>query len=216
MSQSIFFSISFSVPELSVGFICVFWSGWCFDVAAGTWILYRSVMKVKGYTCCSSNCHGLVDVITLTGRTRKVWGGGKGWESLWQASCPQIHPWLVKTEEAPYFVSGCITGRPASGLQVRWWCCTVDTTSLLPKEKKKWTYFINTRWSFYFIFMFLWIITNLMFYQRSKPTFLTVNMPALDGGERDCVHVLQRENTGDEIPYMQYIKLPLDVHVKLQ
>ena len=55
-------------------------------------------------------------------------------------------------------------------------------------------------WLFYFIFMLNELIYNLininvMFYQRSKPTLLTVNMPALDGGERGCVRVLQRENT---------------------
>lgn len=37
-----------------------------------------------------------------------------------------------------------------------------------------------------------------MFYQRPKPTLLTVNMPALDGGQGGGVRVLQRENTGDE------------------
>lgn len=34
-----------------------------------------------------------------------------------------------------------------------------------------------------------------MFYQRSKPALLAVNMPALDGGERGGVRVLQRQNT---------------------
>lgn len=37
-----------------------------------------------------------------------------------------------------------------------------------------------------------------MFYQRSQPTLLTVNMPALDGGEGCGVGVLQREKTDDE------------------
>ena len=36
-------------------------------------------------------------------------------------------------------------------------------------------------------------VINVRCYQRSKPTLLTVDVPALDGGERGRVRVLQRD-----------------------
>lgn len=36
------------------------------------------------------------------------------------------------------------------------------------------------------------------FYQGPKPALLTVDMPALDGGEGGGVRVLQGQKTGDE------------------
>ena len=40
----------------------------------------------------------------------------------------------------------------------------------------------------------LYITTDLMVYQRPKPTLLAVNVPALDGGEGGRVRVLQKQN----------------------
>lgn len=44
----------------------------------------------------------------------------------------------------------------------------------------------------------LCITTDLMVYQRPKPTLLAVNVPALDGGEGGRVRVLQRQNAGHD------------------
>lgn len=73
-------------------------------------------------------------------------------------------------------------------------------------------------WLFYYIFMFTLVKINLRFYQRSKPTLLTVNMPTLDGGEWGCVCVLQRKTDIRQVRicYLQYKMPPLDGQLQLQ
>lgn len=87
-----FSSLCFSVPELSVGFLCFFRSGCQLQQEHG----YGAGLWNKGQ-------RSLFAVLQLRSwrerRCKEEVGEEDG--SLWQASCLQVHPWLAKREQAP-------------------------------------------------------------------------------------------------------------------
>lgn len=110
------------------------------DVAAGAWVLYKEgqrshllLIKLSG---------GLVDVRSIL---RNMWDqvGVRRRRRRRRvgvydrpAAHKSIPDWLKQKKTLLWsLMSGSVTGRLASDLQVRWWCCIEDTTFLLPKEK---------------------------------------------------------------------------------
>lgn len=120
------------MPELSDGFRGFFWS-------AGRCSRNTDIVQVRGRT-------QLVAVRRTTmvrRRKRKRDGRGKG-GLAWQASCPTSPSLIGQNRRNPW---KWVTGKLASGLQVRWWCCTEDTASLLPLKKNGETFITD----FYFV-----------------------------------------------------------------
>lgn len=189
------------------------------DVAAETWILYRSEV-----TLAVPIVRGLVDV-----RSRLTKQVGvrrrKSRRRVRKRMTGQLHtgPPLTGCNRSHLFTfSVCgVTGKPASGLQVRWWCYTEDTTSLLPGKINKWNF---TRYVTACV-----LLVDFYVHVQHKSAFLPVFEANTPHSERAstgwrwavlCMYPADREREKERrtlqvSSYLQYRKLPLEVHVKL-